>query len=197
MTLTAARHATGLEREQAIARAMAFPMDAIVERYREEQQLPAEVAREHERELKRFLVLCALDPDAPYGMNGPVDELWHTFITFTRDYAGFCDDVAGHFIHHVPTLPGAHPGADGIDGYARMLDAYEETFGEAPPREAWPARRASAPSGNSCTRAPHGDQCSPVTSGSACSPTAPSGSACAPAAPSGSAPFRAPGPDGD
>ena len=66
MTLTAARPATGLHREHTIDRAMTFPMDAIVARYREEQQLPSEVAREHERELKRFLALCALDPGAPY-----------------------------------------------------------------------------------------------------------------------------------
>src|SRR5436305_2875035 len=127
MTLTAARHATSPEREQTIARAMAFPMDAIVARYGEEQQLPSEVAREHERELKRFLALCALDPEASYGMNGPVDELWHTFITFTVDYARFCDEVAGHFIHHVPRVDVDADEPD--DGYERMLVAYEETFG--------------------------------------------------------------------
>src|SRR3954447_23969374 len=94
--------AADAERSGVVARAMAFPMEPIVRRYMDEQQLPAEVAREHERELKRYLTLCALYPDSAFGMAGPVDELWHTFITFTLDYARFCDQVAGRFIHHVP-----------------------------------------------------------------------------------------------
>ncbi len=31
-----------------------------------------------------------------------VDELWHEFILFTRDYARFCDKALGRFLHHVP-----------------------------------------------------------------------------------------------
>lgn len=32
-----------------------------------------------------------------------LDEMWHTFVLFTREYAGFCDRYFGRFIHHVPT----------------------------------------------------------------------------------------------
>src|SRR5688572_4999841 len=31
-----------------------------------------------------------------------IDEMWHTFILATKDYAQFCDDYFGTFIHHVP-----------------------------------------------------------------------------------------------
>ncbi|MEZ0209036.1 MAG: hypothetical protein ACAH17_02575 [Candidatus Paceibacterota bacterium] len=31
-----------------------------------------------------------------------VDEAWHEFILFTRDYAGFCYQHFGLFIHHAP-----------------------------------------------------------------------------------------------
>jgi hypothetical protein len=31
-----------------------------------------------------------------------VDIGWHTFILYTREYAEFCDRVAGRFIHHAP-----------------------------------------------------------------------------------------------
>jgi hypothetical protein len=40
-------------------------------------------------------------------MYGPVDRLWHVFLTFTRDYAAFCQAVAGRFIHHRPEAQGA------------------------------------------------------------------------------------------
>jgi hypothetical protein len=31
-----------------------------------------------------------------------VDEVWHAFILFTKDYGEFCRQVCGHFLHHVP-----------------------------------------------------------------------------------------------
>jgi hypothetical protein len=35
-----------------------------------------------------------------------VDEVWHAFILFTSDYAAFCDEVFGRFVHHAPNWPG-------------------------------------------------------------------------------------------
>jgi hypothetical protein len=182
--LTAESPTIGADQAETIARAMAFPMDPIVVRYMEEQRLPAEVAREHERELKRYLALCALDADGAYGMNGPVDELWHTFITFTRDYARFCDEVAGCFIHHIPTPPDAGYDADGAASYQHTLDAYAATFGEEAPPEVWPrvgpsehpgsARDHHAPTGAGSSCLHH----APTGLGSACGTASPAGSAC-------------------
>lgn len=31
-----------------------------------------------------------------------IDEMWHTFILVTQDYAQFCETYFGAFIHHVP-----------------------------------------------------------------------------------------------
>jgi hypothetical protein len=170
--LTAESPPIGAEQEEAIARAMAFPMDPIVARYMEEQRLPAEVAREHERELKRYLVLCALDADGAYGMNGPVDELWHTFITFTREYARFCDEVAGRFIHHVPTRPEANGDPEGGASYQRTLDAYAETFGQEAPPEVWPRLGSGDQPGSA------GLHHAPTEPGSQCGTAAPAGSSC-------------------
>lgn len=33
----------------------------------------------------------------------PIDEMWHNFILFTYDYACFCRDFFGRFLHHSPT----------------------------------------------------------------------------------------------
>lgn len=38
----------------------------------------------------------------PIGPAPLVDIGWHTFLLHTRDYAAFCDRIAGRFIHHEP-----------------------------------------------------------------------------------------------
>ncbi|HET9679461.1 MAG TPA: hypothetical protein VFP95_02735 [Gammaproteobacteria bacterium] len=43
---------------------------------------------------------CVQAIDAPVAI---IDEMWHMFILFTKDYARFCRQYFGHFIHHVPT----------------------------------------------------------------------------------------------
>jgi hypothetical protein len=134
---------------ETIARAMSFHMEEVVERYAKDQDLPLEIARTHERELKRYLALSALEPEG-YGMRGPIDELWHTFIMFTEKYATFCNQVAGRFLHHTPntsdrntkppaTSSAAISAAGSVrEGYVRFLEAYQKAFGEVPPPHLWP-----------------------------------------------------------
>jgi hypothetical protein len=31
-----------------------------------------------------------------------LDEMWHNFVLFTRDYIQFCHDHFGRFVHHLP-----------------------------------------------------------------------------------------------
>jgi hypothetical protein len=137
-----------VSKAETVARAMLFPMGEVVERYAKDQDLPLEIAREHERELKRYLALSALEP-AGYGMRGPIDELWHTFIIFTEKYSTFCNLVAGRFLHHTPNTsdrnaeaapagPAAEAGPSIREGYVRFLEAYQAAFGEVPPSHLWP-----------------------------------------------------------
>ena len=49
-----------------------------------------------------FLAACGRFPDNKLAPSNPVDIGWHTFILYTREYAEFCERVAGRFIHHVP-----------------------------------------------------------------------------------------------
>ena len=53
-----------------------------------------------------FLVACAHYPDGHLSPSQTVDAGWHAFILHTRDYAEFCQRVAGRFIHHRPSDPG-------------------------------------------------------------------------------------------
>lgn len=128
---------TVLESNRAIENAMCFPLNDVIARYCRDYELPAEIGKEHERELKRFLSLCSLNPDAHYGMKGPIDNVWHTFLLFTREYAAFCESVAGRFIHHVPET-GDTAKSSGLDRYILFLEDYERIFGELPPPQYWP-----------------------------------------------------------
>lgn len=53
-----------------------------------------------------FLKACADHPRAALSPSKAVDIGWHTFILHTREYAEFCQRVAGRFIQHRPTGPG-------------------------------------------------------------------------------------------
>jgi len=119
-----------------IATAMVYPMEKIVKRYMKENDICADVAAKHEKELKRFLAICAIYHD-PIGMRASVDELWHSFITFTEEYALFCEQVAGHFIHHVPNDETTSK-SDSRTSALRFNMAYESLFNATPPIDVWP-----------------------------------------------------------
>lgn len=140
-------------KDELIKKAEAFDLDIVTKRYAKEQELPYAVAKEHEREAKRFLVLCALAEDGTYGMRGPIDEYWHNFITFTQLYVNFCNAIANRYLHHVPntedpeapkySLKGMpeKKETDGLDlreGYVKLLRDYEITFSEQAPVHLWP-----------------------------------------------------------
>jgi hypothetical protein len=57
------------------------------------------------RQALAFLLACARNPDTPLTPSKAVDEGWHAFVLHTREYADFCRQVAGHFIHHAPDDP--------------------------------------------------------------------------------------------
>src|SRR5579864_3397426 len=33
-----------------------------------------------------------------------IDDMWHEFILFTRDYTDFCQQYFGEYVHHLPNL---------------------------------------------------------------------------------------------
>ena len=33
-----------------------------------------------------------------------IDEMWHEFILFTRDYSDFCQHYFGEYLHHLPNI---------------------------------------------------------------------------------------------
>ncbi|MGV1915617.1 glycine-rich domain-containing protein [Rhizobium sp. 22-785-1] len=122
-----------------------FTLEPILARYCKDEGLSMEIAKDHRREMLRFLALSAtaVQHGKFYGMTGAVDELWHTFVIFTRDYAAFCDAVAGRFLHHVPESDG-QMSENTFEHYLAFLDDYEAVFNEPAPAAYWPR-----PGGNS------------------------------------------------
>jgi len=123
--------------EQRVEAAEMFDMSRILARYCKDYDVPMSLALEQEIELKRYLILCAQDPAASYGMRGCVDDLWHTFLLFTKDYMDFCYELKSHFIHHVPNDPGEAP-SPGPSTYAQFLDRYKDAYKSDPPIHIWP-----------------------------------------------------------
>ncbi|MFI8297270.1 glycine-rich domain-containing protein [Streptomyces nigra] len=66
-----------------------------------------------------------------------VDIGWHTFILHTVDYARFCEQVVGRFVHHIPTdendeMPG------GVQATRERTLAAIAAAGYAVDEELWP-----------------------------------------------------------
>jgi hypothetical protein len=106
------------------------------------EELPAALL-----EFKRYLALVGLGYRGLGMLSPQVDEVWHSFILFTREYAAFCQEAFGQFIHHVPRTSRSPVAETGGESF---LTAYAEVFGEAS-RQAYAldvGRRASdEPSG--------------------------------------------------
>lgn len=87
------------------------------------------------QEVKKYLVLSQLS-EAPVPMiSARVDEVWHQFVLFTRQYHEFCQEFAGHYLHHEPrespvgVLTGGGPRPLRIVEFAEL---YARWFGPLP-----------------------------------------------------------------
>ena len=83
-----------------------FPL-AVTERFCDEVKARYNVELSQEAldasiaALKDYFIF-RISSDKPVGMPSVlVDELWHAYLLFTREYQQFCNEV-GHFIHHTP-----------------------------------------------------------------------------------------------
>lgn len=124
-----------------------FDFGKVVQKYATEHKVSSDTANEILLELKRWLTLCILHPENAYATGGAVDEMWHTFILFTKDYARFCQDIAGVFIHHSPELESDDPeeqkiSAEKMADKMKLLEAdYLKYFGSPPPGHIWPGQQ--------------------------------------------------------
>lgn len=91
----------------ALGEVLAYEHPGVVKRYAKEQKVSPAEAGEVFRETLKWLYLCACGIREEFGCAmtqeiGKLDEMWHTFVLFTIDYAEFCETYFGFFLHHVP-----------------------------------------------------------------------------------------------
>lgn len=93
----------------------------------------AEEADELFREVKRYLVLAKLDRDRSWNMYSlRIDEVWHQFILFTRQYTEFCNRFFGRYVPHNPSNAPKVTLARPVESttfeqfYARYLEVFAE-----------------------------------------------------------------------
>ena len=88
-----------------------YQNDALINRFLETWTLSWEEGKDIFEETKKWLWLhayiqeCA-DKKIQLAISQStklIDEMWHTFILFTRDYQNFCEQYFGYYIHHYPT----------------------------------------------------------------------------------------------
>ena len=140
---------------------MAYENPDVINRYREKMGLSAEEAQELFSDTKKFLYLCGTVPGC-WRPPVQVDEGWHQFILFTRDYQDFCRQWFGRVIHHEPRRVTRSSVGSSVSETIAMA---RELFGDNLSRN-WTSGRNSA----ECSKS--GCNCSPDTGGggSECSP---------------------------
>ncbi|HMK09486.1 MAG TPA: hypothetical protein VK449_10695 [Anaerolineales bacterium] len=100
----------------------------VKERLLRKDRMPAERLDRAVLEFRRYMSLIGLGYRGLGMLSPEVDDVWHDFILFTREYAEFCQTAFGTFIHHVPRTSRT-PRTDA--GREAFLTAYTEVFGVA------------------------------------------------------------------
>lgn len=150
---------------QSASSAESFDFTPLIARYTKEYGLTDNQAREHIREMCRFLSLSAHLKEGKYSIMGAVDRIWHMFIIFTKPYAEFCEIVAGRFIHHTPaqmlksisTSKYSH-----FNSYNLLISDYRLAFNEEPPTHVWTQIKKGINTKEECLPDCECETCKPV-----------------------------------
>lgn len=119
-------------RDVSLERVTSYRHGGVVERLMKNEGWSKEVAEAVFLDMLRFLWLTS----SHRGYFSPpprIDEAWHTMILFTKDYASFCEQYIGEFIHHQPFAGGLEPKADPITNrypLANTLEVAKAVFGD-------------------------------------------------------------------
>lgn len=78
----------------------------VVERIQKKLELTQDQAEQLFSDLLKFLSLCVYRMEAssqPLVPTKEIDNAWHHFLLFTKDYQLFCEKYFGAFVHHLPS----------------------------------------------------------------------------------------------
>lgn len=104
VSINALKNRQHLHQKEAL-QSYAFPMAYHTEvRLRYPHLTKADVAKGFEQLRFYFWICWKKEPKTVAMPSKLVDACWHAFITDTRNYRQFCDDVYGCFLHHMPRV---------------------------------------------------------------------------------------------
>lgn len=106
---------------------------SVVERIAKENDVSEQEAERYFQGLLEFLAVAA-EAEEPVSPSLPIDAAWHAFILHTRDYAAYCDEQFGEFVHHQPT---GNPRATNLENYSRARSLAADRF-DALDADVWP-----------------------------------------------------------
>jgi hypothetical protein len=120
--------------DQTLGAALAYEAPFLIEKLLKEHVV--ETAAEGEMlftEVKRFLILVHTNDSKIWDMYSlRVDEVWHQFILFTKQYMDFCQQFFGRYIPHSPSnAPESQIiGSDEATSFEDFQRHYWELFSE-------------------------------------------------------------------
>lgn len=120
--------------------------DQLVRRLEQEHEIGPNYANRIMIQALAFLKACADNPGVFLAPPLEVDKGWHMFMLHSREYAEFCDRVAGRFLHHQPA-DGVADGGAAIQHTALIM----RNAGLPVDEEMW------SPRGTGCYNACHND----------------------------------------
>ena len=111
---------------------MAYENIDVVARIARDQGCDIKKAGEIFTDVKRFLFMAAQKASSIGGaIPSPIiDEGWHAFVLFTKDYENFCKKFFGTFLHHEPHR--ANEKKYTREVLLPSVDAMYEIFGSKP-----------------------------------------------------------------
>ncbi|MDI9358954.1 MAG: hypothetical protein QM528_08400 [Phycisphaerales bacterium] len=99
-----------------LPKVLQYNNEDLIDSFCTKKQVSKKEAKRLFRETKKFIWLCKLSmiKNELLSKNKKIkividnnlliiDEMWHSFILFTKDYTNFCVNYFGHYIHHAPT----------------------------------------------------------------------------------------------
>lgn len=89
-----------------LERILAFRSPEVPMRIAQKVGISLEEAERLFNEILKYLYVCrqARKARIPVAPSLVLDDGWHNFVLFTKEYARFCEGYVGEFIHHIPDM---------------------------------------------------------------------------------------------
>jgi len=100
--------------------ALSYQNPTMLARFVKRNGGTTEEAQELFEATKQFL-LVVITMDRPVSPTKRIDEMWHHFILHTHDYASWCEEFVGCFVHHYPSEDAASVSRTEVRNVAMQL----------------------------------------------------------------------------